>query len=239
MTEHSIILLLLLISAFCLVLMLHIIENKKTAANLQKNYDYELVKKINRFNWSRSIQLFSVMGFSFLLIALYDWQLKNMQEQLQTTQNNKLINTIADGNNTPKQPTENYYPPTVVDNEPLEQSAIQDIFETKTNIYDHSSTIDNIKKRYEELFVTYFFLHKCNKTSESDYQSLSSALQNEMNMAHAPTNLQEDIITAANGSYEGLYSRTDCSDSILEPIFTQYRAYLDSLTVKDEKPTAN
>lgn len=238
--EHPIIMWSFLIIAFCILLALHILENKKIKANLRKEYTDEVVKKITRFNWFRSTQLFLIMGFFFILIALYESRVRDVSEQLETLQDVISINAKIDSEQQDEQNLENrknYYPPIIsnddIDEENSSESStkntIQDIFGVKKNSSNSKNTIDSIKTRYEELLVTYFLMEKCQKTSDSDYKLIISALQKEITALQAPARLQDDTLVAAKGSYEELYSQNDCLKSDLQATEAQYNAYISSL----------
>lgn len=242
---YPIILWLLLITVFCAIFTFHIIENKKVSLDLQKEYGSELVKKIIHFHWLHSIKLFSIIGLSFVIIALYDWQVREKTEQLEELQNivNLNLNTEIEKQHETTIETaiyeqKDYYPPIIETNNQDEEAVsdhstrntIQDIFDAKKNTAtDSRNSIDAIKTRYEELLVTYFLLQKCGKTTGSDYQLIISSLQKEIAASQAPIRLQYDTLTAAKGSYEELYSHNDCIKSDIESMVSQYDAYISSL----------
>lgn len=240
---HTVLVLSLLVAAFIMILVLHIIENKRLTAILQKKYTAELAKQIKRFAWSRTIQLLSVMSFSFLLIILYDWKINNTQELLTALQNIKAADIVPDSNQQILQNpenTENYFPKVIANDNADKKSisgipdknTIQDIFTSEGNINDYNLEMDNIKIRYEEIFITYFFLQKCEKATNSDYQLILAALQNEIAASPSPERLQNDILIAAKGSYEELYSHNDCLQADVEAMAGQYNIYLNSLSEK-------
>ncbi len=243
--EHPIIMWSLLIIIFCVVLALHILENRRIKTDLQKKCTDEIIKRITRFSWLRSVQLFLMMGFFFILTALYDWRVRDITEQLETLQDVISINSKIDSEQQDEQNLDNrknYYPPIIttddVDEENSSESTtkntIQDIFGVKKSSYDSKNTIDSIKSRYEELLVTHFLMEKCQKTRDSDYKLIISALQKEITALQAPVRLQDDTLVAAKGSYEELYSQNDCLKSDLQATEDQYNAYISSLLEKSK-----
>jgi hypothetical protein len=181
------------------------------------------------------------MGFSFALIMLYNRQVNDKQEQITSFQN--LIITRNYSHIQPNKTataTPDYHRDltnTNADksiNAPITQAGrenmIQDIFGAETGSSDSKNTIDDIKSRYEELIVTYLIMEKCNIAKASDYQLIMAALQKEIIAAQAPVRLQYDILTAAKGSYEGLYSANDCQKPDFNAASLQYRAYIEKLS---------
>lgn len=226
----------LLATAFIIVLILNIFENRKLKSDLQKKFSTDLADNVSRFHWSRSIQLLTIIGFSFVLIALYDWQVREIKDRLESNTNEEVPiasednATLDDDTDTQK----NYYPPLIVNNpentsDTLAKNSIQDIFDIEKDATGSISTINDVKTRYEDLLVTYFILQKCGKTKESDYNLIIASLQKEIAALQAPIRFQYDTITAAKGSYDELYSNNDCEKSDLETTATQYNSYIATL----------
>lgn len=225
--ESPIIMWSVLITVFCAILALHIFENKK----------------IN-FNLSKTLPIFSVIAFSFILIAVYDWKLREAHRQLDELQDVITINdsTQSEPQDVKQQNIENtdnqkeYYPPIIENDAAVEEAlsssqiknTIQDIFGNSNS----RNNINDIKGRYEELLATYFLMEKCGKANNTDYQIIILSLQKDITAIQAPVKLQDDTLTAAKGSYEELYSQNDCSKSDLQATEIQYKSYINSLTEK-------
>lgn len=109
------------------------------------------------------------------------------------------------------------------------ESTVEDLFGVNNNIADSRVQIDNIKMRYEGLLVIHFFLRRCEKADDSDYDLIFRALQKEAAPLNAPERLQYDVLTAAKGTYEELYSKTNCTESNVDSTYAQYKNYLKSL----------
>jgi len=228
-----------LTAAFVIILALHILENNHIRDNLKKKYESDTSRQIIRFHWSRSIQLISIMGFSFILIALYDYRARELSNRIETLENKENYNAgdiaIRDQENFEIQ--KNYYPPLIPDNQSNINTAdsagrnnIADIFDIRKTPDNKVTTIDDIKTRYEDLLVTYFLMQKCGKASENDYNLIIASMQKEIVALQAPIRLQYDTLTAAKGSYEELYSNNDCAKSNLVDTETQFRSYINALT---------
>ncbi len=239
MEEYPFILWFFLTVAFVIILALHIIENNQIKNSLHKKYDSESIKQIIRFHWSRSIQLVSIMGFSFILIALYDYRVRELGNRIDSIENKSDSNSediaVNDEENSDLQ--KNYYPPLIPDNQSNINTAdsagknnISDIFDIRKTPDNKVTTIDDIKTRYEDLLVTYFLMQKCGKATDNDYSLIITSMQREIAALQAPIRLQYDTLTAAKGSYEELYSNNDCEKSDLTNTETQFRTYINALS---------
>ena len=100
---------------------------------------------------------------------------------------------------------------------------VEDVFEGKTD----SETLNEIKSRFEGLFVNYQYLQRCGTLAEADYHILNSALMHELTSNNAPARLQYDILTAAQGTYEEIYARSECDEASVATIQEGFRAYMD------------
>jgi len=107
---------------------------------------------------------------------------------------------------------------------------VTDVYSPESKSNDKESSIDAIKKRYEDILVTHMFLKKCGRVSASDYPIITAALAQEMASLNAPGRLQYDIQTAAEGSYNELYARTSCEGSGIEALNEQYNDYIKALS---------
>ncbi len=97
---------------------------------------------------------------------------------------------------------------------------------------DYQTKIDTLKKRYEDVLVTYFVLRKCERVNATDYHIVTSALSQEMASLNAPGRLQYDILTSAQGSYNELYSGNSCDAYTLEPLQAKYKTFIDSVAAE-------
>ena len=142
----------------------------------------------------------------------------------------------------PVAPPGNYYPPLVTGSPPAQPAPAQtppaasprptvdDVYNPEKKGTGNESVMDGIKKRYENILVTYMFLKQCNKAGANDYPIITSALAQEMASVNAPGRMQADIVTAAQGSYKEMYSRSRCDDPGITTLVTQYTAYVKALS---------
>ncbi len=172
----------------------------------------------------------------FLLIANYDLQIRSLTNQLQELEEAQYIDKITDYNMPPEDKPDIVTSGINIIAQKIEPSpvknSIQDVFGDDSNAHDTNSITDNIKHRYEELMVNYFLMDKCGKASNQDYQIIMSVLQKEIADAHVPARLKDDILTAAKGSYDELYSHSDCADPAIANLAAQYHNYISNLSKK-------
>lgn len=108
-------------------------------------------------------------------------------------------------------------------------SKIGAIFEPEINTNSQTAEIDKIKSDFESLFVTYQFLYKCGKTEPDDYHIINSALAHEIASKNAPGRIQYDILTAAKGSYQEIYSKTSCDAPEIAGMQQKFRDYINQV----------
>lgn len=90
-----------------------------------------------------------------------------------------------------------------------------------------SKELNEIKSRYESVFVNYQYLKGCGVASDTDYHIVNSALMHELASNSAPARLQYDILTAAQGTYQEIYARSGCEKENVEKMQNEFKAYVD------------
>lgn len=182
------------------------------------------------------MELFGLIACCFLIIILYDGQLQDIREQLNTLQTKVNADKKIEGQalaqqtptaTTPEAPSAQNTPANTT---ATTKSTITDLF--GTDDADSNSAIDRLKNRYENTLVTYLFLTKCEKTTMEDYNLIMAELQKEMLGLNAPQRLQNDILTAAKGSYDEMYSKNSCEKEAVETTVKQYSKYISNLSAK-------
>jgi hypothetical protein len=84
--------------------------------------------------------------------------------------------------------------------------------------------LDDIKARYEDNFVSYLYLLRCNQIKETDYTIILQALKNELHHFQITTDPTKEIYSAAQGSYDLLYSEASCAPETMTPVLEGYRS---------------
>jgi hypothetical protein len=75
--------------------------------------------------------------------------------------------------------------------------------------------IDEIKSSYEDALVSYMILSHCDPRMQAYYQPLYDALTRALAPYDATGLAVRNVVTAATGTYQALYSQTPCTDTHL------------------------
>lgn len=94
---------------------------------------------------------------------------------------------------------------------------------------DTQSSLDDIKKRYEDILVLHMYMKHCNKAESNDYSIINAALAQEMASLDAPSRLLNDIVDSAKGSYSEIYADSPCQGPGIGRLVKQYKEYIDTL----------
>jgi hypothetical protein len=230
-SEYPVMMWLLMAAAFFIIVALFIIENKQLKKELSKTIDADSLRQIINFSWSRTIQFFCVVALLFFIICFYDYKVKSLHFQIESMVQMQKIDSIA--------PPEvkivqlQAEEPAAVNLIPyIPEGSIQDVFTGSDDSDAIASKSNLIKSRYEELLVNYLLMDKCKKTEINDYDIITSALDKDIAEANAPQHLAADILDAAKGSFDELYSDIYCGDPFIENSSEQYRRFIASLSKK-------
>ena len=107
--------------------------------------------------------------------------------------------------------------------------AIEALYNPEKNQSDPQSTMDDIKKRYEDILVIHLFLKKCKKIQPDDFNIISYAMSQEMAGVQAPEKLHADIMSAAQGAYNEIYAKSSCDSGGVIELNKQYNNYIKTL----------
>ncbi len=236
----------------------HLKENKQLIENWKKTMDQSAVEWHSRFAWSRSIQLIAALAGCILLIMIYSYKLDSTSSKYdeltlihestirQISQPQPQMPRRAASQDKPAIPTQpDYYPPSnqvagapaaTPPAVPVVAPTVTDIFTPSETSSDQQTTMDSIKQRYEDILVIYMFLSKCKKAKTEDYYIIMSALSQDMASVNAPGRMQNDVLTAAQGSYEEMYAQSDCSSLDINALHTQYTDYIKALSQYNKAP---
>lgn len=158
---------------------------------------------------------------------------------LQGTVLAKIAQEIAGGEEVPEtsgsigiEAEEGVSPPVAV-YPPTDPSMVLDLFET--GVRENSElTLDSMKARHENALIGGYLLRNCNRASDAEVEVLLQAIRHDIlnyqqNPAHPEIDAQvlyANIVSAAKGSYEMIYSRADCRSPQLDMLEEQFRAYV-------------
>lgn len=134
----------------------------------------------------------------------------------------------------PAHAADSYYPPLAAPAKPAGNAAtIDELYNPEAHDKNHQAVLDNLKERYENVLITYFFLRRCKQADPGDYHIIISALASEMASVNAPGRLQYDILSAAQGSYKEVYARSSCKDAA--GLSTPYAEYIKKIAANIPK----
>lgn len=91
------------------------------------------------------------------------------------------------------------------------------------------ASLDEVKFRYEDAFVSYLYLQRCQQADINDLTRINDALAKEINALGADPQIQYSIYSAAQGSFEGIYADTPCDAAYLAPMLQQFRAFMERI----------
>lgn len=94
---------------------------------------------------------------------------------------------------------------------------------------NQQNALDSLKRRYENLYINYHVLQRCNTNSKTDYHLITSALMRQLGQLNAPARQQQNIANAAHGSYSELYVGLECDTPEVTNMQNDMRRYLDSV----------
>lgn len=91
---------------------------------------------------------------------------------------------------------------------------------------DIEQSLDNIKRKYENLFVSYYYLKRCNAIEPRDFHLMNSGLIYELTELNAPAGVRKRILTAAKGTHDELYVEAPCTPEAIGPMQEEVSAYV-------------
>lgn len=138
--------------------------------------------------------------------------------------------TLSSPAPSPSQPVAIMPPQTQPLSRRIEPSVILDMFEATP---EGDVTIEALKTRYENSLSGAYILNHCNRTNNQEIGVLIQALQSDLKTLQQHeqyatldiASLYQSIVSAAEGSYQMIYSRIPCDDekvNLLEQQFVQF-----------------
>ena len=91
---------------------------------------------------------------------------------------------------------------------------------------DKESLLDDLKAKYEGLFVSYYYLKRCNALSKTEFHLLNSALIQELTDMNARAGVRKRILEAAKGTHDELYAQAPCTPDAIDPKKKEIDDYL-------------
>lgn len=90
--------------------------------------------------------------------------------------------------------------------------------------------LNQLKASYEDAFVSYMLLERCEKFDSEDYNTLYTSLADILNAEGEPLSAAHNILIAASGSYQALYHDTPCEESYIQPVQASFSFFLDNIS---------
>lgn len=88
--------------------------------------------------------------------------------------------------------------------------------------------LDILKSKYEDAFLSFFYLKQCKAATDEDYQVLYASYNRQLERLGAPKTILDDTVTAAIGSFETVYSGSPCTPEAVAPMRSQFQRMLAS-----------
>lgn len=115
-----------------------------------------------------------------------------------------------------------------------------DITEFNEKDSKQQAYLDWLKQRYENWLVTYYYLHKCNMAGKDDFEFIRKSLSKELaGLNTEVASVEDNILLAANGSYNELYAAASCDDERMVVTKTSYDTYMQQVQTTGVKPEEN
>ncbi len=162
----------------------------------------------------RSIQIIGVWIVAVLLVANEDIRYYRLIAEIEAVQEE----VATKGTDTPS-----LEPLPFTDTEGASPQASQQ------PIQNTEEVLDNLKFRYEDTFVSYFYLQRCKHADVADLSVINEALANDVMQMGGDETLQYAIFSAAQGSYEAIYADTPCEPAYVQPVAAQFEAFMQSI----------
>jgi hypothetical protein len=116
---------------------------------------------------------------------------------------------------------------------PTDPSAVLDLFE-RGEQQPSEVTLDALKSRNENALVGAYILHNCDRADEEEVAILLRVLRTDIikfqaDKSNPPMDskqLYDNIVSAAQGSYEIVYSRAECDSEKVDLLEEQFKTYI-------------
>lgn len=83
--------------------------------------------------------------------------------------------------------------------------------------------LDVLKAKYEDAFLSFFYLRKCKAATDEEYSTLYQSYTRQLEALDAPKTIADDTVSAAMGSFETVYSGSPCDPGYVEPMRAQFQ----------------
>lgn len=184
---------------------------------LARNPSPRTFEALHRLARMRSYQVIGVWLIAFAFIAIAD--VSHRMEMQTVDQPAPAVNQTQPAPVTAQptvaaQPAATQTPPVAPSDQPADNP---------------EEKLDTLKQRYEDLLISFFLLDRCGQTAPQDIELINNYMTKELAAAGAAPSLREGIFSAAQGSYESVYSDTPCQPKFIDPTLKQYNEMMTKL----------
>ncbi len=101
---------------------------------------------------------------------------------------------------------------------------------------EQETAFDQLKAKYEDLFVSYYYLKRCKATTPTEFHLLNAGLVMELTDLNAPAGVRKNILSAAKGAHDEKYGKEPCPDDVIKPMQERVHTYIQQVltAVPDE-----
>ncbi len=188
------------------------IKNKKARTTLSD--------RLSQLAYTRSNEVIALFFLLIVIVIFYD------------TRVNQAENNVAE---LTAEQAELQLAATDLENQMVELQAELAVAQQLQNMPEGMElSMDAIKEKYEELFVSYYYLKRCGVIDKRDFHLMNAALIYELTELNAPAGIRKNILTAARGTHDELYAEASCDAETVGPMQEQIRSYVR--TTMDQLP---
>lgn len=94
----------------------------------------------------------------------------------------------------------------------------------------NDASLNDIKASYEDAFVSFMVLQRCQRANNADYHSLHNALTEHLSSQGQGPDAVNNIIIAASGTYQALYGETPCEADYIKPVEQNLQHFLQQIS---------
>ncbi len=106
------------------------------------------------------------------------------------------------------------------------EEEVQTAVAPEAPVQDVDTALDQLKVVYEDALVSYLILNHCGEAGDDEYVTLSSAMMHDIARYGDSEAVANNIIAAAQGSYQNLYRRAPCDGALYETTRDGFQAFL-------------
>jgi hypothetical protein len=177
-----------------------------------KNKRTPISDRLSQLAYNRSFEIISLFFILIMCIIYYDTRINAMENTITQIRAQMLAaqDEIA----------------TYEAQMALKDQQVQQAIRLSGMDESQQQELDTLKQEFEGLFINYYVLKKCGLSTTQDFHIMNSALMYRLNGLNAPSGVRQNILDAANGSFQELYAEQECKDETLGAMQDDIRNYL-------------